>query len=87
VSNASNADHQSSKVTHRINAKALELLDQYPDGLSWADLLSAIKSSDSKFHPKTINGCIWKLTQKFPELVYKPSRGLFRLRKYDKANK
>lgn len=69
-------------ITGRINAKALELLDQNPEGIRWTDLNSLIKKSDTSLHPKTINGCVWKLTEKFPDIVYKPSKGLFRLVKY-----
>ena len=72
----------SSKVTHRINSKAFELLEKHPEGLHWSELLSKIISSDLSFHPKTVNGCIWKLVERFPEKVYKPSKGLFRLLKY-----
>ena len=68
--------------TGMINAKALELLDKNPGGVSWTELAKQIKAYDSKFHPKTVNGCIWKLTEKFPDLVYKPEKGLFRLVKY-----
>jgi hypothetical protein len=73
---------KSANVTHRINAKTFELLEKHPEGLSWSELLSKIKASDSNFHPKTVNGCIWKLVERFPDKVYKPSKGLFRLLKY-----
>lgn len=73
------------KVTHRIYAKALELLEHHPEGIHWSDLISQIKQSDPTFHPKTVNGCIWKLVEKFPDKVYKPSKGLFRLVKYKTA--
>jgi len=73
---------QSSKVTERISAKAFELLEKHPEGLRWSDLLSKIKASDPTFHPKTVNGCVWKLVEKFPDRIYKPSKGLFRLLKY-----
>lgn len=73
---------KSSKVTHRINATALKLLRQNPDGLRWSELRSRIEASDPKFHPKTVNGCVWKLVEKFPDEVYKPSKGLFRAVKY-----
>jgi len=76
---------QSSKVTHRINAKALELLEQHPEGIRWSEMLLKIKESDHTFHPKTVNGCVWKLVEKFPDKVYKPSKGLFRLLKYKSA--
>ena len=69
-------------VTGRINAKAFELLEKHPNGVRWTDLLSKIKESNPKFHPKTINGCVWKLVENFPDKVYKPERGLFRLLKY-----
>ena len=72
-------------VTERINAKALELLEQHPEGLRFMELRSKIEASDPGFHPKTVNGCVWKLPQKFPDKVFKPSRGLFRLRKYQSA--
>jgi len=71
-----------STVTGRINAKAFELLEQHPEGLRWSELLSKIEASDRSFHPKTVNGCVWKLVEKFPDKVYKPSKGLFRLLKY-----
>ncbi|MCE7936326.1 hypothetical protein DYH10_00825 [Candidatus Saccharibacteria bacterium CPR2] len=71
-------------ITGRINAKALELLEQNPQGIRWTDLLTQIKQSDPNLHPKTVNGCVWKLVEKFPDEVYKPSKGLFRLRKYKK---
>lgn len=71
-------------VTGRIYAKALEILDKNPEGIRWKDLNEAIQRSNPEFHPKTINGCVWKLTEKFPDLVYKPSRGVFKLLKYRK---
>ena len=73
---------KSSKVTERINAKAFELLEKHPEGLRWSELLSKIKEFDPTFHPKTVNGSIWKLVEKFPNRIYKPSKGLFRLLKY-----
>jgi hypothetical protein len=69
-------------ITGRIYIKALELLDQNPEGIRWKDLNIAIQKSYPKFHPKTINGCVWKLTEKFPAKVYKPSKGVYRLLKY-----
>ena len=73
---------RSSRVTERINATAFELLEKHPEGLHWSELLSMIKASDPAFHPKTVNGCIWKLVEKFPDRIYKPSKGLFRLLKF-----
>lgn len=73
---------ESSKVTHRIYAKAIELLEQHPDGLRFTELRKLIEESDNTFHPKTVNGCVWKFVEKYPDKIYKPSKGLFRLLKY-----
>jgi hypothetical protein len=76
---------QSSTITGRINATALELLERHPEGLRWSELNAKIEAADPGFHPKTVNGAVWKLVEKFPDEVYKPSKGLFRLRKYESA--
>ena len=72
----------SKEVTYHINAKAFELLEKHPEGLRWSELLSMIIASDPSYHPKTVNGCVWKLVERFPDKIYKPSKGLFRLLKY-----
>ncbi|HAP37378.1 hypothetical protein A2574_03260 [Candidatus Shapirobacteria bacterium RIFOXYD1_FULL_38_32] len=69
-------------ITGRIYATTFKLLEQNPEGLRWSELISKIEASDRSFHPKTVNGCVWKLVEKFPDKVYKPSKGLFRLLKY-----
>lgn len=74
-------------ITEQINAKIFKLLEQHPDGLHWSELLSKIKKTNPDFHPKTVNGYVWKLVQKFPDKVYKPSRGVFRLLKYKSLKK
>ncbi len=75
----------STKVTERIKTKALELLEEHPSGLRYSELHSKILASDGTFKPNTINGCIWNLDAAFPEKVYKPSKGLFRLLKFKPA--
>ena len=74
----------SKTITGRIYVKAIELLDENPEGIRWKDLNEAIKKAYPEFHPKTINGCVWRLIEKFPDKVYKPSKGVFRLLKYSK---
>lgn len=69
-------------VTHQINDTALKLLDKKPEGIRWSELIEKIKKKHPDFHPKTINGCVWKLVEKHPDQVYKPEKGLFRLRKF-----
>ena len=69
-------------ITARINQTALRLLDEHPEGIRWTDLNAMIQATDKNFHPKTINGCVWKLLEKYPDQVYKPEKGLFKLKKY-----
>jgi hypothetical protein len=78
-------DIKSSKVTERINATAFKLLEENPDGLRWTDLRTRIEESDPSFHPKTVNGCVWKLVETYPDRVHKPSKGLFQLLKHKSA--
>lgn len=73
---------KSTTITGRIYEKIFELLEKNPDGLRWSELLSKIKEYDRTLHPKTVNGCVWKLVEKFPDKVYKPSKGVFRLVKH-----
>lgn len=68
----------SETITGKINATALNIIAQHPEGIRWTDLLAEIKKVDSNFHPKTVNGCVWKLVEKFPDLVHKSEKGLFR---------
>ena len=68
-------------TTGKIYLKIFELLEAKPDGIRWKDLQLLIEKSYPEFHPKTINGCIWQLTNKFPDEVIKPSKGLFILSK------
>jgi hypothetical protein len=73
---------QSSKITERITATALKLLDEHPAGLRFSEMVVNIKATDEKFNLNTINGSIWNLDARFPKDVYKPSKGLFRLTKF-----
>lgn len=76
-------DIDSPNVTERIEATAFKLLEEHPEGLRWADLNRMIEESDPGFHPKTVNGCVWKLVERYPNRVHKPSKGLFRLLQHD----
>lgn len=77
---------QPDKVTRRIKDKALELLEQSPKGLRYSELHAKISAFDPSFNANTVNGSIWNLDAIFPDKVYKPSKGLFRLVKYKPAD-
>ncbi len=68
-------------ITSQIYKKIFQLLERHPEGIRWSTLLKELNKK-GEFHPKTVNGCVWKLTEKYHDKVYKPSKGLFRLSKY-----
>lgn len=69
-------------ITGRVYQRIFELLENNPKGIRWTDLNKMIGETDPDIHPKTINGSVWKLVERYPEEVYKPEKGLFRLTKF-----
>lgn len=69
-------------VTGRIYEIIFDVLGRNPKGVRWSELLREIEKRDKTLHPKTVNGCVWKLLEKYPDKVYKPEKGLFRLTKF-----
>lgn len=67
-------------LMEQIRNKALELLEQHPDGLRFSELLRLIESSGYK--KNTVSGSIWNLDTLVPDKVYKPSKGLYRLTRF-----
>ena len=68
-----------STIGKRITSKALEILRDNPEGVRYAELVRQISTANGDFKKNTIHGSIWNLQEQFPDKVYKPSRGLFRL--------
>lgn len=69
-------------LTEQITNIALELLEKHPEGIRSTELKKMIEETNSTFHPKTVNGIVWKLPEKFPDKVFKPERGLYKLLDY-----
>lgn len=69
-------------VIHRIDAIVLSLLEQHPEGLRWSELLRMVRELDPTLHPKTVNGRVWTLVERYPDRVYEPAKGLFRLSRH-----
>jgi hypothetical protein len=74
--------NNSSSITGQINQKAIDLLSNSPEGIRWSEMLKLIQDAYPEFHPKTINGTVWKLVENNPKEVYKPVRGLFKHTKF-----
>jgi hypothetical protein len=69
-------------IGKRIIEVAFKILDANPEGVRYSELVRQVLASDDTFKENTIHGNVWDLSEKFPDKVYKPSRGLFRLTKY-----
>jgi len=70
--------------TERITARAREILASAPDGLRLRDLRGRLRQSFPDWPEGTIMGSIWNLHARFPDEIYKPARGHFRLTKFRK---
>lgn len=69
-------------IGRTIERMALELLDQNPEGLTFSLLLNQIMATDQTLNEGTVGSTISYLAGTYPDKVYKPSRGLYRLVKY-----
>ncbi|HEX3656940.1 MAG TPA: hypothetical protein VHV55_14080 [Pirellulales bacterium] len=69
-------------IGKRIQLAALELLEQAPEGIRYSALVRRVMQLDGEFKQNTVHGNVWNLDVKYPNQVDKPSRGLFRLAKY-----
>ncbi len=72
-------------IAEQIRDCAFELLKEKPEGLRYGQLAALIQQKNGAFKSNTINGSIWDLDSLFPDKVYKPSRGLFRLVEFKDA--
>jgi hypothetical protein len=62
----------------RIEAKAIEILKNTPEGVHYSDLKNKIKASLPDANVNHIRGTIWNLDVTKPKEIYKAGRGLFR---------
>lgn len=69
-------------IGERIIGRAFEVLDASPEGVRYSELVRRILELDGTFNQNTVHGNVWNLQEQYPDRVYKPSRGLFRLTKY-----
>jgi hypothetical protein len=68
----------------KILEKAFELLETNPDGLHYSKLIKEI-SAMLNVKEATVNGAIWSPEFKQSSKIYKPSRGLYRLTKFNQG--
>ena len=66
----------------KITRKAKELLAASPDGIRFSELVNRLEEAIPGEAHGNFTGAIWNLDARFPNEIYKPSRGLFRLIRY-----
>ena len=66
----------------RITHAAKDLLAQHGEGIRFSELVSRLQTASPDDPYGTITGTVWNLDTRFPDEIYKPSRGLFRLTKF-----
>jgi len=66
----------------KIRSKALELLEKNLNGIRYSELVRTISKEFPEIPINTVHGAIWDIDRKFPDKVYKPARGIFRLVKF-----
>jgi len=69
-------------ITSQIRKIALEILGNRPEGVKFSELNSAVFERNPNFNRNTIRGATWDLDAEYPNVVYKPDRGVFRLLKF-----
>lgn len=67
-------------ITEQVDGIIFEILAGEPEGLKWAELLQRVLVVNPDLHPKTVNGLIWKLVERWPEKVFRTEDKLFRLK-------
>jgi hypothetical protein len=60
-----------------IRELAKQIIQQSVAGIRYSDLVRRIALEHSETPENTIQGAVWDLDTRFPDLIHKPSRGLF----------
>lgn len=65
-------------IGERIKQQAVALIKARPEGLRYSELFRCLRDGSPSFNTGTINSTIWNLDVVLPDLVWKPSKGLYR---------
>jgi hypothetical protein len=62
----------------QIKSLALQIVQGSPGGIRYSELVQTISSQNPETPKNTIHGSVWNLAANYPDIVTKPSRGLFK---------
>jgi len=66
----------------KVRYKAVELLEKNPNGLKFAELARMVANEFPDIPLNTVQRGLWGIDRKFPDKVYKPAKGFYRLLKF-----
>lgn len=61
----------------QIRDRALQIIQEAVAGIRYSDLVRHIAAEHPETPKNTIHGAVWDLDTRFPNLIHKPSRGLY----------
>jgi hypothetical protein len=70
----------------QIHERALQVLEEYPQGIRWSDLLRAVEATASETPRNSVHGGIHNLLTTRASEIVKVARGTYQLAKYMKAD-
>ncbi len=62
----------------RIRLAAVDLLQQHPEGLTYTELVQAMRQLHPDRNLKSLSNDVVNLDRHFPSKVYKPAKGVYR---------
>ena len=69
-------------IAEQIRKLALEIIAEKTEGIKFSELHRSILEKHSECSPSLITAATWDLEVQYPDQVYKPERGVFRLLKF-----
>ena len=69
-------------IREQIDQKTIEILEQYPNGIHFTELIDKLREDLSEVNEHSINGAVNSIAGRRPADVIRPSRGLYLLTKF-----
>lgn len=64
-------------TVQQIRELAKKIIVESPSGIRYGELVRRVAQEHPETPKKTIHGSVWDLDTRFPDMIHKPSRGLY----------
>jgi hypothetical protein len=64
-------------TVQQIRERAKQIVQSCPQGIRYSELVRRLLRENPETPKNTIQGSVWDLDTRYPELIHKPSRGLY----------